>query len=90
MARVAVREARQTGHDVLQALSAVGHGQVQQDAGTRADPQQILAGEQRGDPQAGRLVLANYVVAAGQHLVYRIAHVDLEQQLMAAGRWKRE
>lgn len=83
VARVSVGDARQTGHDVLQALGGVADGQIQQHARTRADPQQVLAGQQGGDAQARGLVLPDDVVAGGQHLIHRVAHVYLEEQLVA-------
>lgn len=86
VARVAVRDAREAGHNVLQPLCGIADGQIEQHAGTRSDPQQVFAGQQRGDAQTSGLVLPNYVVAGGQHLINRIAHVYLEQQLVAD--WK--
>lgn len=89
MTRVPVRNARQTGHNVLQTLRRVAHGQIQQHARTRSDPQQVLAGQQRGDPETRRFVLTNNVVARGQHFVHRIAHVDFKEQLVAVKERKR-
>ena len=84
MTRVPVRNPRQTGHNVLQTLRGIAHGQIQQHPRTRSDPQQVFAGQQGGDPEARRFVLTNNVVARGQHLVHRVAHVDLKEQLVAA------
>lgn len=41
----------------------MGNWHGEQHAGTRADPKQIVASQQCGDPETGGLVLPNYVIA---------------------------
>lgn len=75
MSSVAVRNARHTGHNVLETLGGIADGQIEKHPSTGSDPQEVLAGQQGSNAQARRLVLPDNVVAGGQDLVHWIAHV---------------
>lgn len=78
MTRVAVVDSCEARDDVLKALGGGTDWQVEKNAGTGAYPKEILAGQQRGNAQTSGLMLADDVIASGQHLVHWIAHVDLK------------
>lgn len=81
MARVAMRNA--CGHNVNGALLVTLGRDGQQDARTGANPDKILTAKQRGNAQTGGLVLADDLIAVGEHLVYGGGEIDFGNQLVA-------